>query len=340
MEDLQVFIQFGGAQGPCQVGQPTRHTGSSSGVQKYSWGAGEIPQSLLNKCSAQLNYKIWHLKRFGTWKHVLKKRPASNIPPSLPNQAKLLQDVLVEWVRIISKNPWSLNWPRNCNRFRHREMGPTKLWKALGVIRQGCTISINLYFMSKMYVVEPPPSDCSGFHNWDKCLKRTIWAIGWGTWVATSVSQVFVSGLPLSEKQVYDSSCCSTCFKLALAVLLASIACDEHDLATSNDYDSNNCIEIQCKNPVQMPRDLLSWLDILGNFWTCRTLARMSTWRNQGLVKHGPKILQVVCIFIFLYTFMYVHIYIYIFCFLYISYNPNHGPSNSIMLLLICVYMI
>ena len=34
----------------------------------------------------------------------------------------------------------------------------------------------------------------------------------------------FVSGLPLSEKQVYASSCCSTCFKLALAVLLASIA--------------------------------------------------------------------------------------------------------------------
>jgi hypothetical protein len=43
MEDLQIFIQFGGAQGPCQVGQPTRHTGSSSGVQKYSWGAEETP---------------------------------------------------------------------------------------------------------------------------------------------------------------------------------------------------------------------------------------------------------------------------------------------------------
>ena len=43
MEDLQIFIQFGGAQGRCQVGQPTRHTGSSSGVQKYSWGAGETP---------------------------------------------------------------------------------------------------------------------------------------------------------------------------------------------------------------------------------------------------------------------------------------------------------
>ena len=43
MEDLQIFIQFGGAQGPCQVGQPTRHTGSSSGVQKYSWGVEETP---------------------------------------------------------------------------------------------------------------------------------------------------------------------------------------------------------------------------------------------------------------------------------------------------------
>ena len=40
---IRKFSLNGWPQGPCHVGQPTRHTGSSSGVQKYSWGAGETP---------------------------------------------------------------------------------------------------------------------------------------------------------------------------------------------------------------------------------------------------------------------------------------------------------
>ena len=47
---------------------------------------------------------------------------------------------------------------------------------------------------------------------------------------------------------------------------------------SSNDYHSKNRIEILCKNPVWMPRDLLSQPDFSRNFWDHRTLARMSTW--------------------------------------------------------------
>ena len=40
---IRKFSLNGGPQGPCHVGQPMGHTGSSSGVQKYSWGVGETP---------------------------------------------------------------------------------------------------------------------------------------------------------------------------------------------------------------------------------------------------------------------------------------------------------
>lgn len=90
--------------------------------------------------SLSLKYGPWKDALFSAWKERKKLRsgnakrqvPLKKLP--LPDRADELQKIISAAALLISKKPVELHWPRNANRFRHREQGPTKTLLNLGIV--------------------------------------------------------------------------------------------------------------------------------------------------------------------------------------------------------------
>ncbi len=65
------------------------------------------------------------------------QRPASWRKLKLVDRSKRMRRVLLGSLKMLAKTPYSKIQPQNCNRFRYRESGPTKVYQAVTVAKIG-----------------------------------------------------------------------------------------------------------------------------------------------------------------------------------------------------------
>jgi hypothetical protein len=86
----------------------------------------------LEMLSLHLKYEPWKDALLASWKALGSRKPAPDA--TVTQRAELMLTVAKKAAERIASSPVAPAWPRNANRFRHREQGPSITLRNLGVV--------------------------------------------------------------------------------------------------------------------------------------------------------------------------------------------------------------